>query len=202
MFEHKLLRQLDYYVIDTETTGGSPTQDKIIEIAVIHWRDGIIYDRFSTLVNPGIRIPAWITALTGIDDSMVDAAPAFSEIAKPLRELLDKGIFAAHNAPFDFGFIQGEFARLNENFIRPQICTLKLARRLLPHLKSRSLGALCEHLLIDVYDRHRAFGDAEATVYVLKNLLHKLESERRISTWGELQAFFSLSHRSSLVPRP
>ncbi len=188
------LHDLDYCVIDTETTGGSPLQDHIIEVAVIHWRDGIIYDRFNTLINPGVPIPDWITDLTGINDEMVKNAPAFSDIARPLKAFLSQGVFTAHNAPFDYGFVRGEFVRLGEQFESPALCTLQLARRLFPDLRSRSLGSLCEHLLINIYDRHRAFGDAEATVYVLKNILKMLKADRRVENWAELEAFLNVGN--------
>jgi DNA polymerase-3 subunit epsilon len=179
----------DFIVVDTETTGGSAAHNRIIDIAAFHVRDGIILDKFQTLLNPGRPIPSWITLLTNITDDMVKNAPAFSEIAEKLRKFLEKGVFVAHNANFDFNFIQHEYLRLGETWDRPRVCTVKLARHLLPELPSRSLGHLCEEFLIDIWDRHRAAGDAEATVYVLKELLRRGQRDHGVHTFEDLETF-------------
>jgi DNA polymerase-3 subunit epsilon len=183
------LSEIDFCVVDTETTGGRAEADRVIDVAVFQFKDGQIVDKFSSLVNPGRPIPGWITMLTGIDDDMVRRAPSFAEIADPLRRILSRGVFTAHNAGFDYGFIQQEFARLGQPLESAVCCTVKLSRLLFPELPSRSLGWLCEHLLIDIWDRHRAHGDAEATVYVLKDMLRKLNSHHDVRTWGELEMF-------------
>lgn len=180
------LADIDFCVIDTETTGGRAEDCRVIEVAVFHYRDGIILDKFQTLLHPGGRIPGWITAITGIDDSMVEEAPRFAEIAPKLREFLSRGVFVAHNAPFDYAFIQAEFARLGEEWTAPRLCTVKVARHLFPELPSRSLGNLCEHLLIEIFGRHRAAGDAEATVYVLKHCLKMMKAKFGVATWADL----------------
>ena len=180
------LDQVDFCVVDTETTGGSAQLNRVIEVAAYHVHDGIILGHFQTLINPGRPIPFWITGLTGIDDTMVRNAPSFCDIAAPLKTFLSKGIFVAHNALFDFRFIKEEFSRAGAEFERPRLCTVKLARRLYPELPSRSLDALCDHFLIDIADRHRAFGDAEATVYVLKELLRKAKRDLGVITWEAL----------------
>lgn len=184
-----LLSEIDFCVIDTETTGGSHDGDRVIDIAVFGLRGGEVTRRFQSLINPGRPIPAWISGLTGINDDMVKYAPTFEEISEELFGILDQGVFAAHNAGFDYGFIQHEFGRVGKDFIRPQCCTLKLARKLLPELPSRSLGMVCEHLLIDIADRHRAHGDAEATAYVLKDFFRQLKGHHRVETWADLENF-------------
>ena len=186
------LPEIDFCVLDTETSGGRAVDDRVIEVAAFHYRDGIILDRFHSLINPGRPIPSWITDLTGIDDAMVASAPRFEAIADPLRIFLDRGVFVAHNAGFDYGFLQREFARMGQVWNRPRLCTVKLARQLLPELPSRSLGFLCDQLLIEIENRHRAAGDAEATVYVLKDLLRRLKKDFGIDTWEGLEAFASL----------
>ena len=158
------LAEIDFCVIDTETTGGRAEENRVIDVAVFHVRDGIILDRFETLLNPGVPIPDWITTLTGIDDGMVRNAPTFGEIAPTLRAFLGRGVFVAHNAPFDYAFIRNEFLRLGESWDAPRLCTVRVARHLFPELPSRSLGNLCDHLMIEIDGRHRAAGDAEATV--------------------------------------
>lgn len=196
------LREIDFCVVDTETTGGRALDNRIIEIAVVRYRDGIIYERFQTLVNPERPIPVWITLLTGIDDAMVKHAPRFAEIAPHLSQLLNKGIFTAHNAAFDYGFLKHEYLRLGEDFERTKVCTVKLARRLLPELPSRSLGPLCEHLLIEIENRHRALGDAEATVYVLKNLLKNLKDNHGIETWDEFEKYYQVKRLDRRTDSP
>lgn len=183
------INETDFCVIDTETTGGSALFNRVIDVAVFHVRDGEVMDKFETLVNPGRPIPPWITHLTGITDRMVDDAPTFFDIADSLKGFLDRGVFTAHNAAFDYGFIREEYKRLGIDFCRPQCCTLKLSRHLYDDLRSRSLGVLCESLLIDIWDRHRAHGDAEATVYVLKEILRKVRDEYDVSTWEDLENF-------------
>lgn len=183
----RLLSELEFCVIDTETTGGNPAYNRIIDVAVLRFKGGEIVETFQSLVNPGRPVPPWITQLTGIDDRMVADAPTFDQVADPLHAILSRGVFTAHNANFDFGFVREEFARLFIPFERPQVCTLKLARLLYADLPSRSLGTLCENLFIDIWDRHRAYGDAEATVYVLKEILRKAEREHGVSTWDDLE---------------
>lgn len=185
------LSELEFAVIDTETTGGRHVFDRVIDVAVFRFKGGEIVDKFQSLINPGRPIPPWITVLTGIDDSMVSRAPTFSEISEKLKNILSGAVFTAHNAPFDYGFIRMEFARLGEDFVRPQCCTLKIARRLLPELPSRTLSMVCEHFLIDIWDRHRAHGDAEATTYVLKNLLKQLEKDHQVKTWADLEKYLT-----------
>ena len=180
------LIETDFCVVDTETTGGSAAMNRIIEFAAYHVRDGIILGRYHTLLNPGMPIPPWITLLTGIDDEMVKNAPRFADAAPAIRSILAKGVFTAHNAGFDYGFVQEEFRRVGVRWEAEKVCTVRLARILFPELPSRSLGALCEHLLIDIADRHRAHGDAEATVYALKHMLKLAAREFGVATWADL----------------
>jgi len=161
-------------------------------VAVLRFNGEQIVETYQTLINPQQPIPLWITQLTGIDDRMVEEAPSFAEVAEPLKNILSRGIFTAHNAGFDYGFVSEEFRRLGVPFERPTCCTLRLARHLCPELPSRSLGVLCESFLIDIWDRHRAFGDAEATVYVLKELIQKAKSEFGVKSWPEFEGLSQL----------
>lgn len=160
-----------YAIVDIETTGGNPERDKITEIAVYVFDGTRIVDELVTLVNPERPIPSYITRLTGISDDMVAGAPCFYEIAKTLVEKTDGMIFVAHNAPFDYRFIQSEFKQLGYTFDRKTLCTVKLSRRLIPGKASYSLGNLCAELGISLTDRHRASGDAFATVKLFQLLL-------------------------------
>ncbi|MBK7173713.1 MAG: GIY-YIG nuclease family protein [Bacteroidales bacterium] len=160
-----------FAIIDIETTGGSAVNEKVTEIAIyIHDGQKVIAE-YSTLVNPEKKIPPFITRLTGISDEMVLNAPKFYEVAKNIIEITKDCIFVAHNAIFDYSFIRHEFLNLGYKYYRPTLCTVKLSRKLLPGFTSYSLGNLCESLDIRIENRHRAAGDALATVKVFEKLL-------------------------------
>jgi len=162
-----------YAIIDIETTGGSARLEKITEIA-IYLHDGEkITGEYSTLVNPERNIPYFITNLTGITDEMVKDAPRFYEIARTIVELTEGRTFVAHNARFDYSFIRQEFKSLGYNYSRHLLDTVSLSRRLFPGYRSYSLGNICRELKIHVNDRHRAAGDARATVRLFEILLEK-----------------------------
>ncbi|MFC2113376.1 exonuclease domain-containing protein [Bacteroidota bacterium] len=164
---------MQYAVVDIETTGGSPKTEKITEIAVYVFDGNKVVDEFVSLVNPEKNIPHFITALTGISNEMVADAPKFFEIAKKIVEITEERILVAHNASFDYKFIKSEFKSLGYNFTRENMCTLRLSRKLLPGHKSYSLGKLCGNLGIEIENRHRAAGDALATVQLLELLLDR-----------------------------
>lgn len=165
---------MHYAVVDIETTGGSPRTEKITEIAIYIF-DGLkIVDEFVTLVNPEKNIPHYITALTGISNEMVSEAPKFYEIAKTIVDMTEDRILVAHNASFDYKFIKSEFKSLGYDFSRENLCTLRLSRKLLRGHRSYSLGNICASLGITIEDRHRAAGDALATVKLLGILLENI----------------------------
>ncbi|MBL7111567.1 MAG: GIY-YIG nuclease family protein [Bacteroidales bacterium] len=166
-----------YAVVDIETTGGSPRTEKITEIAVYIFDGKKIIDEFISLVNPEKLIPYFITSLTGINNEMVADAPKFYEIAKQIVELTEDKILVAHNASFDYKFIKSEFKSLGFDFIRNNLCTLQLSRKLIPGHRSYSLGKLCGDLGIKIENRHRAAGDALATVELLKILMKQSNQE-------------------------
>ncbi len=160
-----------YSIIDIETTGLSPDKEKITEIAIYVHDGKKIIDEFISLVNPEKPIPYFITRLTGITNEMVENAPRFYEIAKKIIELTENRIFVAHNAEFDYGFIKAEFASLGYEFKRNRLCTVKLSKKIIPGHQSYSLGKLSNDLGIEIIGRHRAAGDAFATVRLLEHLL-------------------------------
>ncbi len=160
-----------YAIIDIETTGGSPGKERITEIAIFIYDKGHITDEFCSLVNPERNIPYYITGLTGITNEMVADAPMFYEIAKDIVDITRDKIFVAHNARFDYSFIRQEFKNLGYSYKRNIIDTVSLSRRLLPGHSSYSLGKLCKDLGIEINGRHRASGDAMATVRLFELLL-------------------------------
>jgi DNA polymerase-3 subunit epsilon len=164
---------LDYVIVDIETTGGSPRNSKITEIA-IYKHDGVkIIDEYASLVNPEMEIPEFIINLTGISNEMVSTAPKFNEIAKEIIEFTDGCIFVAHNIGFDYGITRLEFKSLGFDYRRPHLCSVKASRHILPGLPSYSLGKLTRSLGIKISDRHRAGGDALATAHLFTMLLEK-----------------------------
>ena len=167
-----------YAIVDIETTGGSARLERITEIAVYVHDGNRIIDEYSTLVNPERNIPYFITALTGISNELVEDAPRFVEVAKKIVEITEGNIFVAHNARFDYSFIRQEFSMLGYNFKRPLLDTVSLSRKLLPGHKSYSLGNLCKELGIEIRGRHRASGDALATVRLMELLLEKDKEQK------------------------
>ncbi|GLQ32309.1 exonuclease domain-containing protein [Litoribrevibacter albus] len=156
-----------YCVVDIETTGGTKETHRITEIGIVKVIAGEIVDRWQTLVNPQRHIPGFITNLTGISDDMVKDSPTFAEIAGDLTAFLAGSIFVAHNVNFDYGFIKAEFARLDEHFSMPKLCTVKEMRRFYPGHDSYGLANLCEIYDIRLINHHRALSDAEATAQLL-----------------------------------
>ncbi|HMX15290.1 MAG TPA: exonuclease domain-containing protein [Rhodocyclaceae bacterium] len=146
--------------VDLETTGATPTEDRITEIGIIQVdTDGC--REWSRLVNPGVRIPPFIESLTGITNAMVAGAPRFADVAAEVLDLLNGRVFVAHNARFDYGFLKNEFGRVGRPFQAKVLCTVKLSRRLFPQFRRHSLDALVErHGLAPDGDRHRALTDA------------------------------------------
>ncbi|TGE28684.1 exonuclease domain-containing protein [Hymenobacter metallicola] len=169
-----------YAIIDLETTGGQPTQDRITEIAIfIHDGDKVV-DQYSTLINPGRPIPFFITQLTGITDDMVRDAPKFHEVARKVVELTEGCVFVAHNVRFDYSFLKKEFADLGYNYSRKTLCTVRLSRSLIPGQPSYSLGKLCQNIGIPLEGRHRAAGDAAATAILFDRLLKISQQEEAL----------------------
>jgi DNA polymerase-3 subunit epsilon len=162
-----------YAIIDIETTGGSARIEKITEIAIYLHDGNQITGEFVTLINPERNIPYFITNLTGITNEMVEDAPRFFEIAKTIVELTEGRIFVAHNARFDYSFIREEFKSLGFNFKRNILDTVALSRKLFPGHRSYSLGNICKDLRISINGRHRAAGDAHATVKLFEFIIEK-----------------------------
>lgn len=157
-----------FAIVDIETTGGSPKQAAITEICILRYDGEKLVDRFQTLIQPEQAIPSYITALTGITDAMVADAPRFDEVAEAIYHRLQDAVFVAHNASFDYSFLYHFLQQAGWNWRAKKLCTVRTGRKLFPGLPSYSLGNLCQSLGIALSDRHRAFGDAEATLTLLQ----------------------------------
>jgi len=162
-----------YCIVDIETTGNGYTGSKITEISIFKHDGEKVIDEFTSLINPECNIPPFITNLTGITNAMVSNAPKFYELAKQIDTITKDAIFVAHSVNFDYSIIKGEFKALGFDFKRKKLCTIRLSRKLIPGLKSYSLGALCSTQNIEIKNRHRARGDAEATTILFEKLLQK-----------------------------
>ena len=192
--DEPLLASLSFAVVDVETTGGRPDQgDRITEIAAVTVRDGAIVDVYETLVNPERSIPPFITRLTNISWEMVRDKAPFREVCEHVLRALDGNVFVAHNASFDWRFVSAEVARATGREITGRrLCTVRLARRLLPQLRSRSLDWVARHYGVEIEPgmRHRAAGDALATAHCLLRLLDDARGHG-CERWSELERFLS-----------
>lgn len=184
------IRDVSFVVTDTETTGTSADTQRIIEIAAVKVRGGQIVDQFSQLINPGVSVPRFISQMTGITTAMLFNEPSTAEVMPRFLEFLGDGVLVAHNLPFDQRFIDAELRRMGKGpLTNPTLCTLRLARRLLPGLPSKGLAPVAAFLGIKFRARHRALGDAEVTARVLLRFLAQLGYEYGVETLGELLTF-------------
>lgn len=151
-----------FAITDIETTGSHAAGNSMIEIGIVLHDGQKVIREFETLLDPGVRLPAFITSLTGISDDMVEKAPTFSQIADDLEEIFENAIFVAHNVNFDYSFIKAEFNAIGRNFHMPKLCTMRLARKAFPGAPSYGLNNLCNWLGLVNETAHRALSDARA----------------------------------------
>jgi DNA polymerase-3 subunit epsilon len=207
-----LLEAESFMVVDVEATGTkSNGGDRVVEVAAVHVRGGIATTVFDTLVNPGRPVPRYITSLTRITTDMVRRAPAFEDIAAQLAGVLEGHVFVAHNVGFDWRFLSSEIQRVTGRpLIGRRLCTVKLARKLLPFLRRRSLDVLSAHFGVENHARHRAGGDAAATAKVFLRLLDQARAAG-CSTLDDVEALIhpgvggrrkKKKRRPSALPQP
>ena len=169
------LQDCTFVVVDLETTGLGVSPSGIIEIGAARVVNGRVVDEFQQLLDPGVPLPPFITHLTGIDDAMLAGQPRIAEMWPRFAAFVGDAVLVAHNAKFDLGFLNAAAMHAAGGGLpNPHLCTLKLARRLLPELRRRGLDALAAHFGIPQNDRHRALGDVRITVEVLFQLLERL----------------------------
>ncbi len=169
---------MDFTIVDIETTGLSAYYHKITEIAALRYKNGRVVKGFSTLVNPEVKIPRFITRLTGIDNEMVDGEPTIDKVIPKFHSFLGNSAFVAHFATFDYKFLDHAIkTNIGVNLENHKICTCRLARRLLPQLPRKNLASLCEHFGIKNVAEHRAKGDAMATMKIFDNFLSMMKEK-------------------------
>jgi DNA polymerase-3 subunit epsilon len=184
---HIPLENTEFSVLDVETTGLSARNNRVIEIGIVKVNNLRIVDRYQTLINPGCRIPSFIKQFTGIDDDDVQDAPFFSEVMNKIEEFIGDSVVTGHNLNFDLSFLRYEFMRSgNEPIANPNVCTLKIARKLYPMLRSKSLASVTKHLRLKNPTAHRALGDAEVTAKVLVKMIRELKKKQSINFLSEL----------------
>jgi len=160
-----------YAIVDIETTGGYAANNGITEVAIVLHDGNREIKRYETLINPGITIPRYVQALTGITDEMVADAPRFEEVAPTIFEWLQNNTFVAHNVNFDYSFLNHQLKACSLDLDCKKLCTIRLSRKVFPGAPSYGLGNICNHLGIDIPNRHRAGGDADATVLLFERIL-------------------------------
>jgi len=184
----------EFAVLDFETTGTSGKHNRAIEIGIVSVKNGEIFETFQSFINPGTLVPYYITSLTGITNDDVHDAPFFEDLTSQIIDFIGDSILVAHNMPFDYSFLQNEFMRAD--VLPPKnetLCTLKLARKLYPELKSKSLGNLVQHFGIRHKNVHRALGDAMVTAKLLIKMITQLKEDQNITKLNELLAYQSAS---------
>ncbi|MBS1588230.1 MAG: GIY-YIG nuclease family protein [Bacteroidetes bacterium] len=162
-----------FAIVDIETTGGHAASSGITEIAIVISDGKKVLHVYETLINPQQSIPPFIQSLTGINDQMVRNAPLFSEVAGEIFSLLQDKVFVAHNVNFDYSFVKHYLSKSGYDLDIPKLCSLRLARKVIPGLAKYGLGHLCKQLNIELSNHHRAGGDAEATARLFSLLLEK-----------------------------
>ncbi len=144
-----------FAIVDVETSGMSAVFNRVIEIGILRIENGHCVETYRTCVNPGRAIPQWITTLTGIQQQELEGAPLFEDIIDDVERLLGGAIFVAHNASFDYSFIQNEFKHMGRKFSAKRLCTVRLSRALFPRAKHHDLSSLIERHGFVCESRHR-----------------------------------------------
>ena len=182
-----------YAIVDIETTGGYAEKHKITEVAIFIHDGTQVIDTYSTLINPSHHLPGYIIGLTGITPGMLKDAPAFCDVASRIHELLHDKIFVAHNVHFDYSFLKRELEASGFPLNLKKLCTVRLTRKLIPGLKSYSLGNIASHMRVPVHARHRAGGDAKATAIIFDKFL-------RMDRNGVIQQLLKKTNKEMRLP--
>jgi DNA polymerase III epsilon subunit family exonuclease len=187
----RLLKELDFVVVDVEATGAKTPPNRLIELGAYRIRGARVVDKFVTLVNPEIPIPRFVATLTGISNDMVRGAPVFADVAPKWLDFVSDSVLVAHNAPFDTSFLNHEISRVypGHRMVNPHLCTVRLSRRAMPDLSNHRLETIASHFSIPIASRHRAGSDALATAEIFILLLTELEETHGIKDLGAARRF-------------
>jgi DNA polymerase-3 subunit epsilon len=187
----RLLKDLDFVVVDVEATGAKMPPNRLIELGAYRIRGGRIVDKFLSLVNPEIPIPRFVASLTGISNEMVKDAPVFADVAPRWLDFVSDSVLVAHNAPFDTSFLNHEISRVypGHRMVNPHLCTVRISRRALPDISNHRLETIASHFSIPIASRHRAGSDALATAEIFLLLLTALEETHGIKDLAAARRF-------------
>ena len=187
----RLLKDLDFVVVDVEATGAKTPPNRLIELGAYRIRGRRIVDKFLSLVNPEIPIPRFVAALTGISNEMVKRAPVFADVAPQWLDFVSDSVLVAHNAPFDTSFLNHEISRVypGHRMVNPHLCTVRLSRRALPDLCNHRLDTIASHFSIPIISRHRAGSDALATAEIFIRILTELDETHGIKDLAAARRF-------------
>ncbi|HEY0755425.1 MAG TPA: exonuclease domain-containing protein [Ktedonobacteraceae bacterium] len=185
-YTQRELDEIEFVIVDTETTGLRPGSHRVIEVAGVRVRGGEVLDSFQSLLNPGVRVPTFIAQFTGITQEMLATAPASHEALPGFLSFIEGALVVGHNVGFDIGFLNYEAQLLGQSFPIDGLDTIPLARRFLPTLRRFKLDNVADHLRITTSQRHRALGDARVTAAVFLKLL-ELAGKQGITTLGQLR---------------
>lgn len=176
IYERRTFDETEFVVFDLETTGAKSPPCRITEIGAFRVKNGAIVAEYQTLINPETSIPAFISHLTGISDSMVKNAPRFVDVAAEFLDFIGDSVLVAHNAHFDMRFLNHEIGRVYKDYRvgNPHLCTVKISRKLLPHIENHRLNTIANYYRIALVNHHRAGDDARATAHIFVNLLEQL----------------------------
>lgn len=178
--------------VDLETTGGKPTRDRITEIAIVQTLNGVVIDKWQSLVNPNTSIPLMIQKLTGITPDMVANAPTFDEIMPIIIEKLHGHVVVAHNARFDVGFLKNAYKQCDQEFKYPVVCTVKLSRKMYPKYKRHNLDSIIKRFNLTCEARHRAMGDAAALPQLVSRMRHDFDDKDVLAAMQSQQKLSSI----------
>ena len=202
----RLLKDLDFVVVDVEATGAKTPPNRLIELGAYRIRGGRIVDKFHSLVNPEIPIPRFVAVADGyLERYGPRCAPVFADVAPKWLDFVSDSVLVAHNAPFDTSFLNHEISRVypGHRMVNPHLCTVRLSRRALPDLSNHRLETIASHFSIPIASRHRAGSDALATAEIFILLLTELEETHGIKDLGAARRFQfpELATRSSRMIR-
>lgn len=179
-------------IVDLETTGGSASFHRVIEVGVLVLENGKEVARYEQLVNPQMPVPDFISGITGITTADLEGAPTFEDIAHELRDLLEGSLFVAHNARFDYAFLKNEFERVGIYFSADRVCSVRLSRLLFRDQERHNLDAIVKRWGISVSRRHRALGDVLAVAEFFEKIKGHFGEDHFIKAIGLMREQSSL----------
>jgi DNA polymerase III epsilon subunit family exonuclease len=192
--ENEFLMSQGFVFVDVETTGLHASTDRVIEIGILKVKNGKVVGKYSSLINPEMPIPEDSTKVCGIGDTDVADAPTFAQVADQIVRFFETGVVVAHNADFDYAFLQTELNRIGQSFTKPTLDTIALSKFFYPTQGSHRLDAISKKHKIRILSRHRALDDARALHKFLEKLSENFGEKRLKEVISKL-----IQHRTSKV---